>query len=284
MNDILQTISQNIYQYRKALGISQESLAEKAGLHRTYLGSVERGERNISAQNIEKIAKALCILPHKLLLPEGHLPPAASKATVIPVDFSHFNHDCILPFGLTFDHVYHAMKDFTEFLDFINRQLVSKKIPRLEEFLMAANFSSIVGEYINTSIPKYCKKLVKNRYHNGHPDLIPAGKFPDNSVQYSKDGIEVKGSRYSSGWQGHNPETVWLMIFYFDCCTARTSKKEAIQKPFYFRGAYTAKLLKSDRSYSGRSSTSRRTITASVNKEGARKMKENWIYQYSPND
>jgi transcriptional regulator with XRE-family HTH domain len=44
---------------RMELGISQERLAELTGLHRTYVGSVERGERNISIDNIDRIAKAL---------------------------------------------------------------------------------------------------------------------------------------------------------------------------------------------------------------------------------
>ena len=46
---------------RNTAGISQEELAFRAGLHRTYLGSIERGERNISLKNIAKIAKALNI-------------------------------------------------------------------------------------------------------------------------------------------------------------------------------------------------------------------------------
>jgi len=44
---------------RLARGISQEALAELAGLHRTYLGSVERGERNIAVDNMESLANAM---------------------------------------------------------------------------------------------------------------------------------------------------------------------------------------------------------------------------------
>ncbi|MCI0419325.1 MAG: helix-turn-helix domain-containing protein [Acidobacteria bacterium] len=52
---------------RLQLGISQEELAELAGLHRTYVSSVERGERNISIDNIERIAAALKLQPSSLL-------------------------------------------------------------------------------------------------------------------------------------------------------------------------------------------------------------------------
>ena len=44
---------------RKEIGISQETLADLAGLHRTYVGSIERCERNVSIDNIEKLAIAL---------------------------------------------------------------------------------------------------------------------------------------------------------------------------------------------------------------------------------
>ncbi|MFQ3583052.1 MAG: hypothetical protein SNJ62_05155 [Chloracidobacterium sp.] len=93
------------------------------------------------------------------------------------------------------------MKDFIDLLGFINRQLHSKGIPRLENVLMPANFSSIVGEFINVRIPEYCPYLVKNRYNRGHPDLIPRGRFPDDAVQYAQEGIEIKCSRHASGWQ-----------------------------------------------------------------------------------
>lgn len=49
----------NVRIRRELLGISQEQLADRAGLHRTYIGSVERGERNLSLLNILRIAAAL---------------------------------------------------------------------------------------------------------------------------------------------------------------------------------------------------------------------------------
>ena len=57
----------NLRNLRQARGISQERLAELAGLHRTYVSSVERGARNISIDNIARLAKALDVSPDKLL-------------------------------------------------------------------------------------------------------------------------------------------------------------------------------------------------------------------------
>lgn len=93
------------------------------------------------------------------------------------------------------------MNDFIDFIALINQQLRTKEIYRLESILMPANFSSIVGEFMVTSIARHCPTLVKNQYHNGHPDLIPAGRFPGDAVQHSGQGIEVKASRYLKGWQ-----------------------------------------------------------------------------------
>jgi transcriptional regulator with XRE-family HTH domain len=59
--NILKLFGECIRELRKAEGISQEELAHKANLHRTYIGMIERGEKNISIINIEKIAHALKI-------------------------------------------------------------------------------------------------------------------------------------------------------------------------------------------------------------------------------
>src|SRR5437016_8469305 len=58
-NDIKSRFGTAVRTQRKRLGISQEELAGRAGLHRTYVADIERGARNLSLANIEKLAKAL---------------------------------------------------------------------------------------------------------------------------------------------------------------------------------------------------------------------------------
>lgn len=57
--DMKQMFGQNVRRIRRTRGYSQEELAERARLHRTYVGSVERGERNVSLHNIVALARAL---------------------------------------------------------------------------------------------------------------------------------------------------------------------------------------------------------------------------------
>jgi transcriptional regulator with XRE-family HTH domain len=66
-NGILKKFGNKIRAERLKLKLSQEELAERTGVHRTYIGMIERAEKNITLINIYKIAKALNLPVHKLL-------------------------------------------------------------------------------------------------------------------------------------------------------------------------------------------------------------------------
>jgi transcriptional regulator with XRE-family HTH domain len=65
--EILNLFGENVRKYRRLLNISQEELAFKANLHRTYIGMIERAEKNITLINIEKIANSLEVKIEDLL-------------------------------------------------------------------------------------------------------------------------------------------------------------------------------------------------------------------------
>ena len=208
--------------------------------------------------------------------------PEASACTPHSLDGGQFNHKADLPFDLHVEDVRAAMQEFIDLLGYVNEAMGQHGYPRLESMLMPANFSSIVGEFMCAGIPKFCKTLAKNRYHNGHPDLVPAGMFPGNSVQHASLGIEVKASKYKSAWQGHNVEDCWLMVFMYDSNRPVDVGKGIAPMSFRFVQVCGAQLTKAHWKFAGRSETSRRTITASVTPEGSAKMLANWIYRAAP--
>lgn len=68
--DLQRTIGQNLRAYRLARGLSQEAFAEILGVHRTYMGSVERGERNLTLRSVERMAARIDEEPMALLRPD----------------------------------------------------------------------------------------------------------------------------------------------------------------------------------------------------------------------
>ena len=67
MKTIRNKFGENVRELRRARGLSQEELAFRAGIHRNYLGGIERGERNLALDNISAIAKALGVDLSELL-------------------------------------------------------------------------------------------------------------------------------------------------------------------------------------------------------------------------
>lgn len=64
---LIDTFATNLRRLRLQQKLSQEELAERAGVHRTYVGMLERSEKNVTIHNIERIARALAVAPEVLL-------------------------------------------------------------------------------------------------------------------------------------------------------------------------------------------------------------------------
>ena len=80
METIHDTFAENMRKYRKRAGMTQEDLAEKCGLHRTYIGGIEQRRINVSLRNVQKIADALEINPALLFMYE----PSERQSTQQP--------------------------------------------------------------------------------------------------------------------------------------------------------------------------------------------------------
>jgi transcriptional regulator with XRE-family HTH domain len=68
--DLQQIVGRNLRAYREAKGLSQEAFADLLGYHRTYVGGLERGERNLTLKSVERIAAHIELDPLSLLLPD----------------------------------------------------------------------------------------------------------------------------------------------------------------------------------------------------------------------
>jgi transcriptional regulator with XRE-family HTH domain len=65
--DLQRTVGRNLKAYREAQGLSQEAFADVLGFHRTYMGGIERGERNLTLKSLERIAERVGLGPTALL-------------------------------------------------------------------------------------------------------------------------------------------------------------------------------------------------------------------------
>ena len=69
IGDLQRIVGKNLRAYRQAKGLSQEAFAELVGMHRTYIGGVERGERNLTLATVERYAEVIGLDPLDLLTP-----------------------------------------------------------------------------------------------------------------------------------------------------------------------------------------------------------------------
>jgi transcriptional regulator with XRE-family HTH domain len=78
--DLQRTVGRNLRAYRQTRGLSQEAFADVLGVHRTYMGAIERGERNLTLKSVERIVGRLDLDPLALLAPGLQPPENKSRA------------------------------------------------------------------------------------------------------------------------------------------------------------------------------------------------------------
>lgn len=186
------------------------------------------------------------------------------------LDSKCINNSAILPYGLTVESLNFAIMKTYKVFHGLNHYLANSEQRALEEMLLANTLSGMISEMLVKHISDNSDALVKNVKVGGHPDLLPADMYFEPSVHRGKHGVEIKASQHSGGWQGHNPETGWLMIFCYDIEDGYSLR---------FNEILCAYLEESDWNFSGRSTDSRRTPTASINKNGLHKLRNNYIYR-----
>lgn len=191
------------------------------------------------------------------------------------LDPKFLNRKVSLPYELTIDEVMKAVSETYRLFNGLNKFLTTGGFRPLEELLLGNSLSGILSEFLVKNIARVSHSLVANLKVGGHPDLLPKGHYSSNLILKGDKGIEVKSSIQKGGWQGHNPEDCWLLMFRYI-----VGKQEDDQvAPLTFVEILCAKLTKKDWSFSGRKGASRRTPTASITTSGVEKLRSNFVYR-----
>lgn len=191
------------------------------------------------------------------------------------LDKGYVNRRAILPYGFTVEEVEKSVAETYRLFHGLNDYLRQNGFRPLEELLLGNSLSGIISEFLVKNIAKSSSVLEANTKVGGHPDLLPKASYASNAVLKGDQGIEVKCSIQKGGWQGHNPEECWLMVFRY--VVGKQKSGEIV--PFTFVEILCAELTKDDWSFSGRKGESRRTPTASITTDGVEKLRNNFIYR-----
>lgn len=192
------------------------------------------------------------------------------------VDSTKFNPNATLPFELRLKDFDMAMQDVYDFFYDINRGLVDRGLLRLDDMLRPAIMSGLLSDMLTASLAKHSRTLTPNLYHNGHPDLIVNGIYPDNKVKAGTEGVEVKTTRKSGGAvDTHGARSQWMCVFVYE--TDGVTQPARDRKPMTFTELYLGKVDLKDFRKNPRSELGTRTAT--LHRQGIEKLRKNWVYK-----
>lgn len=190
-------------------------------------------------------------------------------------DPSAFNRDAELPYQLRLRDFEGALGDLYDLLYDINVSQLDKGLRRIEETVRPAIFSGIVSDVLAAALAKHSRTLTTNQFHNGHPDLIPEGRYPLDAVASGDAGVEVKVTKGSGSVDAHGARPGWFCLFRYQC--------DAVTEPVVAREAtrvteiLLARLTMEDFRTNNRGALG--TRTSSPNRSGLMKLRQNWVYR-----
>jgi hypothetical protein len=104
-----------------------------------------------------------------------------------------------LPYGLEVRHIQRTIEDLYEYLHTVNTTLVhTLGLDWQEHITRPATLSNFISDFVHVALGQRCPTITPNRRHNGHPDLVPVGMFPDDSAVSGEEGIEIKATRVTT--------------------------------------------------------------------------------------
>jgi hypothetical protein len=186
-----------------------------------------------------------------------------------------FNQALPLPYELRLQDFEIAMRDIYDFFFDVNTGLQAKGLARLDDMLRPANLSGTLSDMLTASVGKHSRVLVRNRYHNGHPDLIVAGLYPNDAVKSGSEGVEIKSTRRVGGAvDTHGARDQWMCVFVYVVDNA--TEPAVDRRPLTFASVFLAKVGIEDFRKNPRGELGTRTAT--LDRKGIARLRERWVY------
>ena len=191
-------------------------------------------------------------------------------------DPSKFNCGAQLPYMLRLEDFALVMQDVYDFFFDVNTHLLGKGLKRFDEMLRPAAMSGLISDMITASMAQHSRVLVENNYHNGHPDLIVNGLYPNDAVKAGKEGVEVKSTRKAGGAvDTHGAREQWMCVFVYE--VDNETEPAATRAPMKFTEVYLGQVKVEDFRKNQRSELGTRTAT--LDRHGIQKLREYWVYR-----
>lgn len=187
-----------------------------------------------------------------------------------------FNYELELPYNLRVNDFASAMDDLYVTLAHLNDGLTSRGLLRIEESVRGAIYSGLLSDMIVAALAQHSLGLTKNTWRNGHPDLVPVGRYPNDSILSAEDGVEVKvTSKAGGGVDMHGARPAWYAVFRYE--TDFITQPAMNRRPTRFTDVWLARLTEDDFRRNERGELGTRTATP--HREGLARLRAGRLYR-----